>query len=307
MQAELARAERTKLSQHDVLRQTRHAIALGKRRSLHEDVHRLLERASHQRSSLHAVDAVSRDAHEMASVGHHLDQDGEVAVVDVRAVKLDDAAKLLEEGVAHRLDAEHLNHLDEVVRGGPGEIDVLVVHHLEQVDALGVQHPLGALGEGLRHRVEAQGVRLSDEHLADIRDAAKLEIVEELRLETLEEHLVLRLLLAHVLLELGVHDADAQQQLLGVVVVEDAREIVLEILVDLLRDIRHQQLLIDHHLAVELNPEHPRRHARGVHLLVWHLVIASHKLAILLDHRIRGIRVVVHLGHRSHRVERRVF
>ena len=40
------------------------------------------------------VDAVPGDGHEVPAVGHHLDQDGEVAVVDVRAVKLDNPAEL---------------------------------------------------------------------------------------------------------------------------------------------------------------------------------------------------------------------
>ena len=307
MEAELARAEGAELPEHDVFAQAAHAVALGKRRRLHEDVHRLLERAAHQGSRLHAVDAVPGDGHEVPAVRHHLDQDGEVAVVDVGAVELDDAAEFLQQRVAHRLDAENLNHLDEVVRRRPGEVHVLVVHHLEQVHALRVQLPLGRLRERLRLRVQAHDVRLADEHLADVRDPAQAQVRQELRLEALQKHLVLRRHLPDVpLLELVVHDPDPQEQLLGVVVVEDAAQVVLEVLVDALRDVRHEELLVHHHLAVQLDPQQPRAHPARVHLLVGHLVVAPHELAVLLDHRVRHLGVVVHLGHRRDAVKRRV-
>jgi hypothetical protein len=54
------------------------------------------------------------------------------------------------------------------------------------------------------------------------------------------------------LLDLVVHDADAQQQLLAVVVVEDARQVILEVLVDALGDVRHQQLLIHRSVAAQV-------------------------------------------------------
>jgi hypothetical protein len=96
VQAELAGAERAKLPEHDVLGQSAHAVALGEGGGFHEDVHRLLERAAHERPRLDAVDAVARDGHEVPAVRHHLDENREVAVVDVRPVKLDHPAELLQ-------------------------------------------------------------------------------------------------------------------------------------------------------------------------------------------------------------------
>eukprot|EP00982_Pelagococcus_subviridis_P006180 30000-Pelagococcus_subviridis.AAC.2 len=304
--AKLARPERAELPEHDVLGETGHAIALRERGGFHQDVHRLLEGAAHERPGLHAVDPVPGDRHQVPTVRHHLDEDREVAVVDVRAVELDDASEFLQKRVSHRLDAQDLDHLDEVVRRRPREVHVLVVHHLEEVHALGVEHPLRFLRVRLRLRVQAHRVRLADEDFFDIRNPAQRERVEQLRFQTLQEDLVLGLARALLLLELAVHDADPHDELLAVVVVEDARQVVLEVFVDALRDVRHEQLLINHHLAVELDPQHPRRHPRRVHLLVRHLVVRANELLVLLDDRVRGVRVVVNLAHRGDAVKRRV-
>ena len=94
VEAKLSGAQGAKLPEHDVLGQTAHAVALRESRRLHQDVHSLLERAPHERAGFNPVDAVPGDGHEVSAVGHHLDQDGEVAVVDVRAVKLDNPAEL---------------------------------------------------------------------------------------------------------------------------------------------------------------------------------------------------------------------
>ena len=67
----------------------------------------------------------------MAAVRHHLDENREVAVVDVRTVKFDDASQFLEQRVTDSLDAQHLNHLDQVVRSRAREIHLLLVHHLQ--------------------------------------------------------------------------------------------------------------------------------------------------------------------------------
>ena len=297
VEAELSGAQGAELPEHDVLGETVHAVALRERRRLQKNVHGFLEGAPHERSSLHAVDAVPGDGHEVSPIGHHLDEDGEVAVVDVRAVKLNHAAKLLEQRVSHSLDAQHLDHLDEVVGRGAGKVDILVVHNLQEVDALGVEHPLALLGKRLGDRVQAHHVRLADEHLLDVGDTPQRQVGEHLRLELLEEDLVLGggragFLVSHLV----VQQANSEDELLRVVVVEYAGQILLEVLVDALGDVRHQQFLVHHHLAVQLDAEQPRGHPAGIHVLIRHLVIGPDKLLVLLDDGIRGIGVIPNLG-----------
>jgi hypothetical protein len=114
-EAELARAELAQLAEHDVLRYALELVALRERRSVVEDVHCLLEGAPHERAGVVAVDAVARDGHHVTAVGHDLRQDSQVAVVHVRPVELDHVAELAQERVARRLDAQHLDHLAQVV------------------------------------------------------------------------------------------------------------------------------------------------------------------------------------------------
>ena len=66
--------------------------ALGVGGGLHQNVDGLLEGATHERARLDAVDAVPRDGEDVAAVGHHVAEHGEVAVVDVAAVELDHGA-----------------------------------------------------------------------------------------------------------------------------------------------------------------------------------------------------------------------
>ena len=77
----------------------------------------------------------------------------------------------------------------------------------------------------------------------------------------------------------------------------------MEVLVDVLGDVRHEQLLVNHHLAVQLDPQQPRGHPARVHVLVGHLVVRPHKLLILLDDGVGGIRIVPNLGRRRHGVQ----
>jgi len=78
------------------------------------------------RTRVLAIDAVPRDGQQVAARGHDVAQDGEVPVVDVGSVKLDDGTQLLEELVADGLDAEHLDDLDHVVGDRATRVDAFL-------------------------------------------------------------------------------------------------------------------------------------------------------------------------------------
>ena len=100
-----------------------------------QDVDGLLKAALTQGPILVAVDAVAGDGHEVAAAGHAVNQGGQVAVVDVAAVKLDDVADLLHQGLARGLDAQHVQDVDQVVAGRPREVHVRLAHHLQTPQA----------------------------------------------------------------------------------------------------------------------------------------------------------------------------
>ena len=147
--------------------------------------------AYHQRARLDAVDAVARDGEDVAAVRHHVAQDGQVAVVDVRAVELDDGAQLAEQRVAHRLDAEHADDLDDVVGGGARVVDAPVgAHDRLQVDALRVEEPLVVAHRRAGVGVDALEPGLAHEDAADALDAAQRHLGEHRRLDLLQEDVV---------------------------------------------------------------------------------------------------------------------
>ena len=141
------------------------------RARLEQNVHRLLERASHQRSIFHAIDAVSGDRHQVASARHHVAQNAQVPVIHIRSVKLNHAAQLSQQSRSRRLDAEQLERLHQIICQAPREVDALVAHHLRHVHTLGVEHPLILVVVPV-YRVHNL-LRLPQKHLLDVLHAAQ--------------------------------------------------------------------------------------------------------------------------------------
>ena len=305
MQLELPGTDRTELPEHDILARPSHIVSLRERRRLHENVDSFFEAAAHERTGLHAVDAVSRNRHQVTTVCHHFDENREMSVVHVRTVELNHTTQLTQERIAHRFDAKNLNHFNQVVRCSSREVDVRMCHDFEQVDAFGVQHPLGGFLEELRLAVDGVLFGFADENLLNVWNTAQCKVAQHLRLETLQEYFVLGrgVLVFHAF---GVHDSNSQHQLFRVVVVEDAAQVAGEIFVDSLRNIRHEELLVYHHLTVKLDTQQPWGHARRVNVFVWHFVVRANEFAVFLDDSVRGIWIVVNLGDCGNAVERGV-
>jgi len=299
-----ASADRRELAQHDVLAHARHPVRLSKDGGAEQDVHRLLKGAAHERAGVIAVDPMAGDGHEEAAVRHDVGEDGQVAVVHVRAVKLNHTTHLAEKLVAGRLHAQHLNHLRNVVAHGASEVHVGMAQNLSQVDALRVQDPLRDLGVAALAAHDL--VSLSDEHLFDHLDPLQLQLRQHVGLNLPHKHVLLALIL-HALLRGVVHDPDAQDLLGRVIVAEDAVKVILKFSVHTLCHLAQQQPLVHHHLTVCLDAQQPGAHALRVEVIVRHLEVGLHRLAVLLDDAVLGIGVVVNFRGRRHRGERGVF
>ena len=321
VELKLAGAERSELSEHDVLGDTAHVVGLRVHGGLHQHVDRLLEGAAHERARVDAVDAMARDGEQVAAEGHHIAQDGKVAVVDVRAVKLDDGAQLLKKRLAHGLDAEHADRLDDVRRLDAVRVDPLVgAHDGHEIDALGVEAPLRDRLARASFLVDKLALGLAHEDAQDALDAAQSELREHVALKLLEEHVVLFVLAAaayvhvHVLLEAAAirYEAHAHDEPVGVVVVADDVQHVGAVRPQQFhRDVLHGQVFVAHRLAVELDAQAPWRDLGDVDLLVRHLVVGAHKLLVLLhQRRLLGVgghdRIVPDLRALGDRAQRRV-
>ena len=307
VQVKGAGAHRRHLAKHHVLRHTLAVVHVAHCGRLHEDLDRLLKGAAHQRTLVGAVDAVPGDGHQRALAGHDVHQQGEVAVVDVGAVELNHIAHLLEQRGACGLDTKHAENLDAVVRERAGDVHTVDGQHVAQVGPVGLEHVLLDRVPLARDRVHAARglVLLDDEHLADARHALERNVGEHLLREGLEEHVLLAL---HLLVGVVVHDADAQHELLGVVLRVHHKDVLAKHGADLGRHLGHGQVLVEHRGTVQHQAQQPGRlplQAR-LHLLVGDGEEGLHELAVLGDHRGARVGVVEHLERRGDRLERRV-
>ena len=69
-------AHRCELAKHDVLCYPMTIILFTDCRRFHQNFHRFLERAPHQRASISTVDTMSSDRHECAAVRHEVAEEG---------------------------------------------------------------------------------------------------------------------------------------------------------------------------------------------------------------------------------------
>lgn len=70
--------------------------------------YRFFKGAFHERSSILAVDSMSRDGHQVAATGHGITQESQVPVIDVGTIKGDDMIQLPLQGLPHGFYAQHL-------------------------------------------------------------------------------------------------------------------------------------------------------------------------------------------------------
>ena len=92
-----------------------HGVLLCKHGCPEENVRSLLEGGLLQGPALIAVNAVPGDGHEVASGGHAVAQNCQMAIVHVGAIKLNDAPYFLHQGSSGSLDAQRLDDVRQVV------------------------------------------------------------------------------------------------------------------------------------------------------------------------------------------------
>mmetsp|Transcript_26622 Transcript_26622/g.66903 ORF Transcript_26622/g.66903 Transcript_26622/m.66903 type:complete len:460 (+) Transcript_26622:511-1890(+) len=245
---------------------------------------------------------MSCDGHQMATVGHHIGEHAQMTVVHVATVEGDHGAQFAQQRVAHRLDAEHLDDLDDLVGRGAASVHLRSTHHRQQVHTLRVQHPLLQLLVVVLLEAAVLTQRdlglFTQEHLADVRNTTKRQLVQQVLLEG--THQLIRVVLLHGLQILHglfvVPDADAQHQRHGVVIGKDTVQTLLGELGDAAMDVPHAQILVGHHARIQLDAQQPRTQRRDVHRLIGHVKVGLHELTIFLHHRVQRIGIVPNLG-----------
>lgn len=166
------------------------------------------------------------------------------------------------DGFPYSLDAQHGEYFDDVVRIRPHRIDVSFGEHSHQRRSVGFQQPLGDVLKFARVRqhdaflvVRRRQVHV---HLGNCFNTLQRHVREHVAFDASQKDVVLhfvRLFFGFFgeLFAFAVHDANTQNQLVGVVVVEDAVEVVAEAGVDLFGDLLHGELFVRHTFAVQLD------------------------------------------------------
>ncbi len=94
-----------------------------------------------------------------------------------------------------------------------------------------------------------------------------------------------------VLLFLTGHESNTEHQFLGVVIVEDAVEVLTKVSADLVSNLLHRQFLIGHPLSVQLQSKEPRGDTG--HIEVGHFVVDIDELLVFCNDRVLRLGVVV--------------
>jgi hypothetical protein len=266
-QIETTGAHPRQLAHDDVLGDAPHGIDFCVGGGVHQHVHRFLEGASHQSAGVLSVDAVTRDGHQVTFGGHDVAQQSEMPVVHVQTVELQHGVHFFLDGFTNGFDSQHRENLADVVGEGPDGIDVSFGENLHHAGAVSFEQPLGDRLElsGLRDHDPLLGVVLGQVHVhfRDGLDTLQGHVAQHVRFDAPQEHVVVHLV--HVFVGavsefavVAVHYANSQDQLLRVVVVEDAIQVVTEAGVDLLGYLFHGQFLVGHPLPVQFDAQQPR-------------------------------------------------
>lgn len=94
-----------------------------------------------------------------------------------------------------------------------------------------------------------------------------------------------------VLLFIAGHESNTEHQFLGIVIIEDAVEILAKVSADLVSNLLHGQLLVCHSLSVQLETKKPRGDTG--HVEVRHFVVDVNKLLIFCDDCVLRLGVIV--------------
>ncbi len=200
-----------------------------------------------------------------ATVSHDVDEECEMAMVDVRTAKGKHLGQLLHQGGPGCLNAQHVNDLVQVVRVCPLRVHAIDGQNISQRGAFGVEIPLHALRCLLVGHLRAicpldQPGALVQEGAFDAGYPAKGAIVKEMLLEPLQHDVVLDDLVPVLVLVVVLADnADADDHLLGIVVGEDDGDVLLVLVLDALGNIFHTQAFVEHLLPVERESQKPAR------------------------------------------------
>jgi len=265
---------------------------------LHQNIHSLLEGASHEGSGVLPIDPVPRDGHQVTLGRHHVTQHRQVPVVHVNTVEGEHHVHFLFHTLSDSLNTKARENLTNIIRTGPYRVNISLCQNLHQCSSVRLKQPLSnplELSTVSDHNpflvIIARQVHV---HFLNGLQPLQSHVGQHVGLNTAEEHVVLHfisLVLFIILTIIPIHNPNTKNQFLSIVVVKDTVEVVPESCVYLLTDVLHSESLVSHPLPVQLDPEKPGRDTTGVE--VRHLIVDVDELLVLCYNRVLRVWVVV--------------
>jgi len=193
---------------------------------------------------------MTSDGHHVPSVGHHVSEDSQMAVVDVGAVKRYDVTQFSQEGVPDSLNAQNLYDLNDVVGRGSCVVHVRMRHYSKKVGSLRIEHKLVGLSV-LSLRVNGHLVFIfTNKDFFDSIDALQIHLRKHVAFNLLQEDIIITnrcvLLLAFIFV---VVDTNSKDQLFCIVIIVNTVEISTKVGMNALSDFLQCELGIRHFLS----------------------------------------------------------
>lgn len=298
-EVEAAGAVGSELAHDDVLSDAGEVVGLCVEGGLVEDLDGLLEGALPEGPRVDPVDAVPRDGGEDASLRHDVAERAEVAVVHVDAVAAEDEPDLVDQRETHRLDAQHLQDLLDVVRVRSLEVDLLEAQDLGERHSVRLDQPVQrrvlrvVLHLLARLWVVVILIVLGECDLADLRDTTDGDFIEKLIHELLEVHSSGLFLI--ILISIDVLSSESHHELICIVIRVHLVDLVLESLLDFAGYLLHREVTSSDLLRVELKTHHPRREVLVPEVLNAYIIVGHDHLLILLNKSSHRVGIVVDL------------
>ncbi|KAG9966570.1 RNA polymerase II largest subunit, partial [Aureobasidium melanogenum] len=229
-----------------------HQVIWGSDRhcSFEQNLNRLFEGTTHQCTSVSTVDTVTGNSHEVTAGSHNVDQEGKMAMVNIRTVERKHLLEFSHQCGSSSLDTEHAEDIDKVVGVSARRVSALNCKNFLESSSTGIQEPFLTKGIALGHGertifLDAQTFLEVDKSTIDAQNTTKSGFVQQISFESPDDEIGLE---SGIIIFLGLHKhvrrSDTDNKLIGVVITEDNRHLLVVNILDSSGNISDRKTLV---------------------------------------------------------------
>lgn len=141
-QIETAGSHSGQLSHDNILGHSSHRIHFGVSSGIVQHVHSFFEGTSHKSTGVLSVDTVTCDGHQVTLCSHDVTKQGQMTIVYVKTVELQNVVHFLLDRFSHSFDTQHLEDFANVVTGRSHRVDISLAQYFHHSSSVSFQQPL---------------------------------------------------------------------------------------------------------------------------------------------------------------------